>query len=57
MEIVAGACRVTFDGQDSVLAYAIGQGFDVPGKSGFTIEVAGLCEYICSYGNAILPGR
>jgi uncharacterized protein YaiE (UPF0345 family) len=57
MEIVAGACRVTFDGQDSVRAYAIGQSFDVPGKSGFTIEVAGLCEYICSYGNAIPPVR
>jgi len=24
--------------------------FDVPGKSGFTIEVKhGLCEYVCSF--------
>jgi uncharacterized protein YaiE (UPF0345 family) len=50
MEIVAGACRVTLDGQTAVRDYAAGQSFDVPGKSGFTIEVAGgLCEYICSF--------
>jgi len=50
MEIVAGACRVTLDGQTAIRDYAAGQGFDVPGKSGFTIEVAGgLCEYICSF--------
>jgi uncharacterized protein YaiE (UPF0345 family) len=50
MEIVAGACRVTLDGQAAVSNYAAGQSFDVPGKSGFTIEVAsGICEYICSF--------
>ncbi len=50
MEITAGSCRVTLDGQAATAAYAAGQRFDVPGKSGFTIEVpAGLCEYICSY--------
>ena len=50
MEIVAGACRVTLDGQAAVLDYAAGASFDVPGKSGFTIEVkGGICEYICSY--------
>ena len=50
MEIVAGECRVTLDGQTNVVAYKAGQFFDVPGKSGFTIEVAsGICEYICSY--------
>jgi uncharacterized protein YaiE (UPF0345 family) len=50
MEIVAGSCRVTLDGQTAVKAYAAGTFFDVPGKSGFTIEVsAGLCEYICSF--------
>ncbi len=50
MEIVAGACRVTLDGQTAVQDYAAGTYFDVPGKSGFTIEVkAGLCEYICSF--------
>jgi len=50
MEVVAGACRVTLDGQTTVQDYAAGTFFDVPGKSGFTIEVAsGICEYICSF--------
>jgi uncharacterized protein YaiE (UPF0345 family) len=50
MEIVAGECRVTLDGGGSAKDYAAGTFFDVPGNSGFTIEVgAGLCEYICSF--------
>ncbi len=50
MEIVAGACLVTLDGSSAVKEYAAGTWFDVPGKSGFTIEVkTGLCEYICSF--------
>jgi uncharacterized protein YaiE (UPF0345 family) len=50
MEITAGACRVTLDGQTAVKDYPAGSSFDVPGKSGFTIEVkTGLCEYICSF--------
>ena len=50
MEITAGACCVTLDGSTAVQDYAAGTSFDVPGKSGFTIEVkAGLCEYICSF--------
>ena len=50
MEIVAGACRVTLDGQNAVKEYAADTYFDVPGKSGFTIEVLdGICEYICSF--------
>jgi hypothetical protein len=50
MEIVAGACRVTLDGSTAGRDYAAGTSFDVPGKSGFTIEVGdGICEYICSF--------
>ena len=50
MEIVAGSCKVTLDGQTAVQTYGAGQYFDVPGKSGFSIVVAaGLCEYICSF--------
>jgi uncharacterized protein YaiE (UPF0345 family) len=50
MEIVAGSCRVTLDGQSAVTEYRTGQGFDVPAKSGFDIEVkSGICEYICSF--------
>lgn len=50
MEIVAGACRVTLDGQTGEKNYSAGTYFDVPGQSGFTIVVeSGLCEYICSF--------
>lgn len=50
MEIGAGTCRVTLDGTTTTTEYAAGTTFEVPGNSGFTIEVAtGLCEYICSF--------
>jgi uncharacterized protein YaiE (UPF0345 family) len=50
MEIVAGACRVMIDGQTNTREYTAGTAFDVPGKSGFAIEVReGLCEYVCSF--------
>jgi uncharacterized protein YaiE (UPF0345 family) len=50
MEMVAGSCKVTLDGQTAVKTCNAGEYFDVPGKSGFTIEVVGgLCEYICSF--------
>jgi uncharacterized protein YaiE (UPF0345 family) len=51
MEIIAGSCRVTLDGNTGSKEYAAGTSFDVPGKSGFTISVAsGIAEYICSFG-------
>ncbi len=50
MEIVAGKCDVTLDGQSDTRAVEAGGHFDVPADSGFTIRVAdGLCEYVCSY--------
>lgn len=49
MEVVAGQCSVTLDGQPGVKAYGPNEYFDVPGNSGFTIETAGICEYICSF--------
>jgi hypothetical protein len=50
MEITAGHCRVTLDGQTKMKEHTSGTFFDVPGKSGFTIEVpSGICEYICSF--------
>ena len=50
MEIVAGGCEVQLDGQSTRQSYGAGQSFEVPAKSGFSIEVkAGLCEYICSF--------
>lgn len=50
MEIVAGQCLVTLDGQTEAEDYSASQAFEVPANSGFTIEVKrGLCEYICSF--------
>jgi hypothetical protein len=50
MEIVDGACRVTIDGSAGASVHGAGSQFDVPGKSGFRIEVeSGLCHYICSF--------
>ena len=50
MEIIDGTCRVTIDGASEVRVQAAGSTFQVPGKSGFRIEVeAGVCQYICSF--------
>ncbi|MCW0221245.1 MAG: pyrimidine/purine nucleoside phosphorylase [Prosthecobacter sp.] len=50
MEIIAGACQVKLDGQETVSAFTADQYFDVPAKSGFSITIAeGICEYICSF--------
>lgn len=50
MEIIAGSCRVKIDGSAETRDYTAGQHFDVPGKSGFDIQVtSGICEYICSF--------
>jgi uncharacterized protein YaiE (UPF0345 family) len=50
MDIVAGSCSVTLDGQTISASYAAGMSFKVPGTSGFTISVAeGIVEYICSF--------
>lgn len=50
MEIVAGECRVTIDGQGETKSFGAGSAFEVPAKSGFDIEVqSGVCEYICSF--------
>jgi uncharacterized protein YaiE (UPF0345 family) len=49
MEIVAGNCSVVLDGKSEEKTYSAGQYFDVPAKSGFTIKVSALTEYICSF--------
>lgn len=50
MEIVAGQCSVKLKGQDLKAFYKQGEYFEVPGNSGFDIEVSsGICEYICSF--------
>lgn len=50
MEITDGACRVRLDGAKEARAVSAGGRFEVPAKSGFTIEVAdGICQYVCSF--------
>jgi uncharacterized protein YaiE (UPF0345 family) len=50
MAIVTGNCKVTLDGASGTEKYSPGDKFNVPGDSGFTIEVDHeLCEYICSF--------
>jgi purine/pyrimidine-nucleoside phosphorylase len=50
MEIVAGGCRIRLDNEKTTQDYGAGAAFDVPGRSGFHIEVtSGVCEYICSF--------
>lgn len=50
MEITAGSCAVTLDGEDDSESYDAGSSFDVPANSGFTITVEdGICEYVCSF--------
>ena len=50
MDIVAGSCKVTLDGEKSESEYTAGNTFHVPANSGFTITVeSGICEYICSF--------
>jgi uncharacterized protein YaiE (UPF0345 family) len=50
MDIVAGSCAVTLDGETAAAAYGAGSSFRVAANSGFTIVVGeGLCEYVCSF--------
>jgi purine/pyrimidine-nucleoside phosphorylase len=50
MDIIAGSCEVKLDGSEDYQAYTAGASFRVPGKSGFTIAVAGgIAEYVCSF--------
>ena len=50
MQITAGTCRVRIDGSDTWSDYAEGESFELPGKSGFDIDVLqGETQYICSF--------
>lgn len=50
MEITAGTCRVKLDGSAETHVHAAGGRFNVPSKSGFTIDVSeGICQYVCSF--------
>ncbi len=50
MDILSGECRVKIATDTEWQKFGEGQGFDVPGKSGFDIEVSqGIAEYLCSF--------
>ena len=50
MEITAGKCRVRIDGSENWADYDEGETFDLPGQSGFEIDVLqGETQYICSF--------
>lgn len=50
MEIIDGSCAVQLDNIDGWDRFTAGEHFDVPAKSGFSIEVTGdICQYVCSY--------
>lgn len=50
MEITDGACRVRLDGSAENRDVSAGGRFEVPARSGFTIEVTeGVCQYVCSF--------
>ncbi len=50
MEIIDGSCAVQLDEIDGWDRFTAGEHFDVPAKSGFSIEVSGgICQYICSF--------
>ena len=50
MELVEGRCRVRLDGQSAWTEYAGGASFEVPGQSGFDIEVIETLHYVCHFG-------
>ena len=50
MDITAGTCKVRLDGSDDWTDYAEGESFEIPGNSGFEIDVMqGETQYICSF--------
>lgn len=49
MELTRGRCRVRLNGDSRWHDYQGGQSFEVPGDSGFTIEVQELLDYICHF--------
>ncbi len=50
MELIQGRCNVRLDGEEKWSSYQAGESFNVPGSSGFDIEVTELMDYLCHYG-------
>ncbi|RCS59349.1 pyrimidine/purine nucleoside phosphorylase [Parvibium lacunae] len=50
MELLEGKCQIKLAGSDSVVEYAGGQSFNVPGNSSFEIETLETLHYVCHFG-------
>lgn len=49
MEIIAGTLQVQLQGESEWQTYAGGSSFQVPAKSSFSLKVAELTDYCCSF--------
>ena len=50
MELLEGKCQIKLAGSDTVVEYAGGQSFNVPGNSSFEIETLETLHYVCHFG-------
>ena len=51
MEIIAGRLEVQLQGSDEWQEYGAGMSFSVPANSSFSLKVAELTDYCCSFLN------
>ncbi len=49
MHVISGELVVQLPGSDDWLTFGPGTSFEVPGNSGFDLEVAGSTAYLCEY--------
>ena len=49
MEIQSGSLQWSLTGEDNWAEVSGGQSFHVPGDSRFTVRVAEICDYVCSF--------
>jgi purine/pyrimidine-nucleoside phosphorylase len=49
MEVLGGEMNVLLPGADGWQTFGKGQSFDVPANSSFTLEIADVADYCCSY--------
>ena len=50
MEILAGVCQVTRQGETAAETYKAGDRFTIPGESSFQIDVSETVHYVCHFG-------
>lgn len=49
MTVVSGELRVKLPGEESFGRYPSGTSFEVPGQSGFDLEVLAAAAYVCEF--------